>query len=159
MIMEFVNLASDNLKKKHVILIIKMYQRSASCKKRGINNHTCYKIEVKKVGIPLWLKEYAEDSELRGSEFLFLMESISFKWWENPGFSFVLMSSWWSWYHQTSRRTFWTVYEHREKATGMFAIKNSSNKVNRDIRFLILRGIHHKKCKKAYTKTRNLCKR
>ena len=55
--MVFVNLASDKLKKKDVILILKMFQRSASCKKREKNNQTCYEIEVKKVGIPLQFKE------------------------------------------------------------------------------------------------------
>lgn len=51
--MVFVNLASDKLKKKDVILILKMFQRSASCKKRGKPNQTSYKIEIKKVEIPL----------------------------------------------------------------------------------------------------------
>lgn len=48
MITAFVNLASDKLKKTDVILILKMFQRSASCKKTGKTTQMCYKIDVRK---------------------------------------------------------------------------------------------------------------
>lgn len=53
MIMVVVNVALYQLKIKDVILILKVFQRSAPRKKRGKNNQTYYKTEVKKVDTPL----------------------------------------------------------------------------------------------------------
>lgn len=69
--MAFVNLASDKLKKKDIILILKMFQRSASCKKTGKTTQTCYKIDVKKAGIPYNLRNKLKTLNSEAQSFFF----------------------------------------------------------------------------------------